>query len=177
MARPPKTATVLKLEKKSHRTKKELVYRDRSESGTVSGINIKERPEVKHKPEAHRTFLKVKKLLKSIGKDDAIYEAEINRYCMITSEVVEAEADRLRLEQIVTEIEDHREEYEHPEYMRQKLEVTKQKLAIDRELRAKRQQLFAIEKENCMTIAAALRIIPKNPETKTSALKDALGYK
>ena len=51
----------------------------------------------------------------------------------------------------------------------------KQLLDVDRQIQAKRKMLFDIEKENAMTVASALRSIPKAPIEKNSELKAALG--
>lgn len=174
MARPSKSSKVIKLEKKSHRTKKEIAHRERQERASVSGIAIKEDAKVKSNPIAHRTFLKLKKILKAIEKDDAIYEAQINRYCLITAEIDDIARDRSRLEGLAEDLEAHSDGMQHTDYIKASLEISKQKISLDRELRAKRQQLFGLEKENCMTISGALRIIQKAPETNTNALKEAL---
>jgi len=47
-------------------------------------------------------------------------------------------------------------------------------ISIDKQIQVKRKMLFDIEKENVMTIAAALRSIPKKEEKKSDALRDAL---
>lgn len=174
MARPSKASSVIRIEKKSHRTKRELKHREIEEQKTISGIAIKEHPDVRRNPEAHKTFLKLKKILTAIDKNDAMYEMQINRYCMITAEAVETEEMRLRLEQMLSEVEEHRADYEFKDYMKTVLDINKQLSAADRSLHSKRQQLANIEKENCMTIASAQRIVTKKPESKINALKEAL---
>lgn len=47
MARPSKPASVIKLEGKSHRTKKELRNREQAENSLLSGMKLKESEEVK----------------------------------------------------------------------------------------------------------------------------------
>lgn len=47
MARPAKPASVIKLEGKSHRTKKELRTREQAENSLLSGTKLKESEEVK----------------------------------------------------------------------------------------------------------------------------------
>lgn len=49
MPTPPKTADIIRLEKKSHRTKKELRQREQGEKALLTGITLKERQEVKDK--------------------------------------------------------------------------------------------------------------------------------
>ena len=167
MARPSKPTKVITMEKKSHRTKKELADRKAREAGTLSGTPMKESADTKNDPVAHKTYRSLKKMFKAIEKDDALYSQTVNRYCMITAEVEKLQADRSRTEKM---IEDSKDGCEPKEF----IEMMKLLMSIDRELKSKRQQLFAIEKENCMTIASALRSIPKKPEQNTSELKRAL---
>ena len=63
MARPSKPASVIRLEGKSHRTKKELRTRKQAEESLLSGVKLKEMEEVKNNPRAHQEFLRMKKLL------------------------------------------------------------------------------------------------------------------
>ena len=57
-----------------------------------------------------------------------------------------------------------------------KLEAQMQRsiLDVDKQIQAKRKMLFDIEKENCMTVAATLRAIPKAPASKDNPLLEAL---
>ena len=47
MPTPTKPANVIRLEKKSHRTKKELASRENAEKALLTGEKLKERKEVK----------------------------------------------------------------------------------------------------------------------------------
>lgn len=94
MARPSKPAAVIEYEKKSHRTKAELAKRKEEERKLLTGQEIKERKEVKGNKDAHREFLRLRKLLRSIGKDDALYEPVINRYAMLQAECRDFEEKR-----------------------------------------------------------------------------------
>lgn len=47
-------------------------------------------------------------------------------------------------------------------------ELTKSMIEIDRQIQQKRKMLLDIEKENVMTIASALRVIPKKPENDSA---------
>ena len=66
MARPAKPANVIKIEGKSHRTKKELRAREQAEKSLLSGVKLKESAEVKKHPRAHQELLRMKKLLVGI---------------------------------------------------------------------------------------------------------------
>ena len=92
--RPAKPFTVLTSEKKSHRTKRELLQRREGEAALLSGVKIKEAPEVRSNEEAHKEYRRVKKLLTAINKEDELYGAVINRYCLISAEIKGLEADR-----------------------------------------------------------------------------------
>lgn len=201
MPTPSKPVTVLKREKKSHRTKQELAQREKAENALASGKEFKERKEVKENPVAHKEFLRLKALLKGIKKNDALYEPIINRYCLIQAEVLELEQRRLFLSKLVREqqkeheaisvqwdevikqIDDARGKAEILEKRTRELSrcakdilcISSEEDEIDKLIQRKRAMLFNIEKENIMTIASALRTIPKNvTEKKKTPLLEAL---
>lgn len=176
MPTPPKPLAVLKAEKKSHRTKAELKAREEGEKALTTGVVLKERPEVKNNAIAHKEFQRINKLLKSIGKNDAIYEAIINRYCILQAECFDFENKR---EKLYADIQELEEEYQQEnisptEYFKIKTTLQKQIVMMDKQLQSKRKMLLDIEKENIMTIAAALRSIPKTEEKKSNALIEIL---
>lgn len=82
-----KSADIIRMEGKSHRTKKELRQREQAEKALLTGIPLKERQEVKDNEIAHKEFLRLKKLLEKINKFDDMYGAVINRYCILYPEV------------------------------------------------------------------------------------------
>ena len=94
MPTPPKPFEVLKSEKKSHRTKAELKKRQEGEKSLSTDIKLKERKEVNQNKIAHKEFKRIEKLLKNIDKNDAIYEAVINRYCLLQAECFDLEERR-----------------------------------------------------------------------------------
>ena len=179
MPTPPKPFSVLKSEGKSHRTKKELKIREQGEKALSTGTALKERQEVKKNKIAHKEFKRINELLSSIEKNDAIYEAVINRYCLIYAECMDLEDKR---DSMYSLIEDLKEQFENSkEYLENEelaketrkfansiTELTKSMIEIDRQIQQKRKMLLDIEKENVMTIAAALRVIPKKPENDSA---------
>lgn len=165
MARPSKPAAVLQQEGKSHRTKAELTVRKRAEEAMLSGKRIKADEEVKNDPAAYDQFRRVKKLMAAIEKDDELYGATVRRYCILASECA-------RLQQRVNEIDS---QLETTEDSKDAASLSRALIDLDRQLQNKRKMMFDIEKENCMTVQSALRSIPKKPETKKSALAEALG--
>ena len=176
MARPSKPAKLIAIEGKAHRTKKELAHRSAKEAETISGFPMKEDPAFKKDTVAHKIFQSTRKMMKAIGKDDLLYSAVVNRYAVISSEVHRLENSRMMSEELLEELRQSRDDYSNfKEYAEAAETIQSTILEIDKQLKAKRQQLFSIEKESCMTIASALRSIPKTPETKTSALREALG--
>lgn len=174
MPTPPKPFTVLKAEGKSHRTKKELKLREEGEKALATGVALKERPEVKANSIAHKEFIRINKLLKSIGKNDAIYEAVINRYCLLQAECAEFEEKRDKFYEQMNELEEKSCEMEYKDYFKLQSEMQKNIINLDKQIQSKRKMLFDLEKENIMTIAAALRSIPKKTEKNENPLLKAL---
>lgn len=174
--RPPKPFTVLSSEKKSHRTKAELAQRKNEEQALLTGQKLKESREVKENPVAHKEFRRVIKLLETIQKNDAIYEQSINRYCLMIAECAEINEKRAEMWKDIKILEEHQSEFEDvKEYFDLLISLQKNAMALDKQLQSKRSMLLSLEKENAMTIASALRSIPKTPEKKTNALLQALG--
>lgn len=186
MARPPKPFTVLTNEKISHRTKAELAQRRKSEESLLSGVKMKEAPEVRNNSDAHKEYMRIKKLLISIEKQDDLYGAVINRYCMITAEIKQLQEDREYYTKMVRELkaglQEQKEKLENPaDYIelladvgRSLAKITASIMSIDKSIQQKRKMLLDIEKECVMTISAALRTVPKKPEEKKNALLEAL---
>lgn len=176
MPTPVKPFTVISNERKSHRTKAELQLRKQAEASTLTGKRLKERKEVKDNPIAHKEFKRVQKLLRAIEKDDGIYESVINRYCLIQSEIVEFEQSKIKYEEMLENlIEEHKNgNINFLEFMQEYNDLQKTRLSTDKAIQQKRKMLFDIEKENIMTIASALRSIPKKVEKKKNPLKDIL---
>lgn len=180
MPTPPKPFTVLKAEGKSHRTKAELKQREKAEKALATGAALRERPEVKNNPVAHKEFLRLNKLLKGIEKNDAIYEAIINRYCLIQAECVDLEEKRESFYQDLQELTEDKdrligdEEMNLSEYFKTKSNMQNSIINLDKQVQAKRKMLLDIEKENIMTIAAALRSIPKKPDKEENPILKAL---
>ena len=166
--RPPKPVNLIKLEKKSHRTKAELETREKAEKQLLTGRKMKAWPEVRANELAKKEFNRIKKLLEIIGHNDALHEAVINRYCLLTAECFQLEETKATFERTLEEAEapPPGEEIKWMDYMKMKMNLQGQVLACDKAIMAKRKMLLQIEKENIMTIMAALRSIPKKPEEK-----------
>jgi len=166
MPTPPKPFTVLSSEGKSHRTKAELEQRKQEEQALTTGVHMKEWDEVKADQVAHKEFQRVRKLLEKIGKDDSLFEGAVNRYATLRAECFDFETRKTEVQNDADELRrkytDH--EIEFLDYMAAKDKLNNVVLALDRQIQAKRKMLLDIEKENIMTIASALRSIPKKVE-------------
>lgn len=177
MSRPSKPFKVISNEKKSHRTKAELKIRQEGEEALSTDTKIKERIEVKSNKLAHKEFKRLEKLLENIEKNDAIYEAVINRYCLLQSECRDFEEKR---EKFYKDFEKLEQEYNEndcftaQEYYTLVNNIQKHIIELDRQVQAKRKMLLDIEKENVMTIASALRSIPKKAEKNDEPLLKVL---
>lgn len=185
MPTPPKPFSVLKSEGKSHRTKKELKLREQGEKALSTGTALKARSEVKKNKIANKEFKRINELLKKIEKNDAIYEAVINRYCLIYAECIDFEDKKNKLYELVEKLEKQFEESveylekedlakETRKFARSISEILGAIVELDKQLQPKRKMLLDIEKENVMTIASALRVIPKkleNDSAKETILK------
>jgi len=168
MPTPPKPVSVLRLEGKSHRTKAELEQRAAAEAALLTGVSMREWPEVKADPVAHKEFVRIRRLLKKIGKDDALHENVINRYALLRSECMGFEEKRERFAARLNQLEDEWESGDSGmkpfDYFKLLAAMQGQVVAVDKQIQAKRKMLLDIEKENIMTIASALRSVPKAPE-------------
>lgn len=181
MARAPKSVSVLNSEKKSHRTKAELAARQQGEQSLATGTMFIERPEVMKNPISHAEFVRLDGLLSKIGKNDAIYETVINRYCVMLAECLEFEEKR---EQIFTTAEKLNQKLnalgdaagldELHKVTTGLVGLYKTMIEIDRQIESKRKMLLCIEKENIMTVSAALRSVPRSPKKKENPLLKAL---
>lgn len=152
--------------------------REEGEKALVSGVTLKERPEVKANPTAHKEFLRINKLLKNIEKNDAIYEPIINRYCLLQAECLDFEEKREAYYNDLNELISDKENFINNDnlatYYKMKSDIQKNIINLDKQVQSKRKMLLDIEKENIMTIAAALRSIPKKVEKEDNPLLKAL---
>lgn len=185
MARPSKPASVIEAEKKSHRTKAELEIRKNGEEALLSKQRLQERSEVKNNKIAHSEFQRVSKLMRAIGKDDALYSSGINTYCLLYSEITElieqiklldktAEMLREAFEGLIDSGEKDIDEDKIIQFEKSFTRLISQRLSISSTVDRKRKMMLEIDRENVMTISAALRTIPKTPEKKENPLLSAL---
>ncbi|MEZ3453265.1 MAG: hypothetical protein K1W17_02740 [Oscillospiraceae bacterium] len=176
MPTPSKPTSVIKMEGKSHRTKAELKQREAAESALATGLPFKVRAEVKNNKAAFKEFKRISTLLEIIGKNDALLESVINRYCQITAEILDFEVKKEEFSHGIKQLQEaHDADVEaHPciddrvlsdmNYFNTLAKMESNLLALDKRIQDKRKMLLDIEKENIMTVAAQLRSIPKKVE-------------
>lgn len=177
MPTPAKPFKVLLAENKSHRTKAELQLREEGEEALSTKIKMKERKEVKQNKVAHKEFKRITELLENIEKNDALYENVINRYAILLAECSEFEEKRERFYNDMEKIEEqyvNDEDFTIKEYYNLINSMQKNIVDIDKQIQSKRKMMLDIEKENVMTIASALRSIPKKTKDKDNPLLKVL---
>jgi phage terminase small subunit len=164
--RPSKPADVIQLEGISHRTKEEIAQRKEAESALVTGIHMEMWPEVRANKIAREEFERVCDLLGVIGKADALQEGVVNRYCLLRAECVDFEKKRDSFNRSLAELkrEFKAGKMDTGVYFGIVANMQKNLIGLDRQIQSKRNMMLAIEKENLMTIASALRSIPKKAE-------------
>jgi predicted nuclease with TOPRIM domain len=181
---PPKPHLLLVKENKSHRTKSELQLRKKGEEELTTGIEIKARLAVRKNKIAYKEFCRVNELLKTINKNDALYQSIINRYAMLYAECQEFEIKREKFYENVIKLDENFEELTNKEfgemtlkeYFRLENDMQKTIIDIDKQIQSKRKMLLDIEKECVMTISSSLRSIPKKVDKKPNGLLRALEY-
>lgn len=188
--RPSKPVAV----NKKHLTNAEKEQRLNYESALLSGKKITERKRVREDKTAHAEFKRVVGLMRAIGKDDALYSEQINRYAELHSECEfykdlarNTRAELAELDELSHEIcaaagfvaenfggiDDEIKAGTVAESAGKLLEalselidkrgsLLKQMSDADTKIKQKREAMLAIERENCMTVSAALRTIPKD---------------
>ncbi len=187
--RPSKPVAV----NRKHLTNAEKEQRLKFENALLSGKKIAERKRVREDETAHGEFKRVVSLMRAIGKDDALYSEQINRYAELFAEgeFYKDLAGQLReelselgtLSREVTaaarQISDISEELSESaaeqlckdvsavletlsELLDKRGALLKQISDADTKVKQKREAMLAIERENCMTVSAALRTIPKD---------------
>lgn len=161
LGRPAKSTALIEIEGKSHRTKAELEARKKAEEELTSGVKLKEFREVKNNPIAHKEFKRLAILFGKIKNNDDLHAGPINRYCMLKAECNAFEEQQEKIQEQFNKLYELDGEYDQIEIIKLQSELTGQLLSIDRQLQNKRKMMLDIEKENLMTMASALRSIPK----------------
>lgn len=146
---------------KGHRTKKEIEHRKKEEKLLVTGIALKEWPEVKNSPVAHKEFTRIKKLLSAINKDDGLCESVLNRYCLVHAECIGCQELKVKLYLKIENLAN--EDMTATQKAKMENSILDKIFQLDKILMAKRKMLLDIEKENLLTINSSMRAVPKKP--------------
>ena len=178
MGRPSKPAAVIEAEGKSHRTKAELKCRKAAEDAVLSHEPLFERAEVRRNELAHAEFERVARLMDAIGKNDALYSSGLNTYCLLYAEIAELEEEKVRIRAMIEKLSDKAEDICEAEELVQAMKAIDKMLgkvlSVGTTIDQKRRLMLAIDKENVMTVSAALRSIPKTPEKEVNPILAAL---
>lgn len=189
MGRPSKPVAA----NRKHLTNAEKEQREHYEQALLSGKKITERKRVREDEVAHAEFRRVVALMRAIGKDDALYSEQINRYAELHSEeefyknlAAELRGELAELNVLskevtaaVGQLADICDEPDvagakelsesiaavtasFAELLKLRGELLKQISDADLKIKQKREAKLAIERENCMSVSAALRTIPKD---------------
>ena len=154
-----------------HRTKAEIAARTQAEQDMLSGKKLAEFPAVKGDPVAHAEYKRVSALMKAIGKDDALYSAAVNRYAELRGEIAQLQQDAARYRVLMDSLqrkfdESDPDSEEITAFAKAYSGMLTQANKLDDKIMQKRRMMGDIEKENCMTVQAALRSIPKEAGKK-----------
>ncbi len=164
-----------------HRTKAEIAARQTAEQDMLSGKPAFERESVKNNPIAHKEYKRLTALMKAIGKDDALYSAIVNRYCELFAEVERYKEEivhrRALMDKLQAQFEQSDAGAEEIVLFAKAYDSMAGKVdKMDGIIMQKRKMMFDIEKENGMTVQAALRAIPKdNAKKEENPLAAILG--
>ena len=166
MSRPAKSYLQLISENDiSKKSKAEIEQRKKGEESLLTKVKMREFPETKENPKAHLEYKRVSNLMKKIEKDDDLFSAVINRYCMLKAECdeIKERSETLygTIQQLQREWESGESELKAEQYFNLQAKLTAQYLSTEKALSPKRKMLFDIEKENLMTIAGSIRCVPK----------------
>lgn len=127
-----------------HRGKKEKARRAREEKKMLTGAAMVEDVDTASDPVAHEKFLDTVELFEALEKADRVYSDIVNRYAQLYS------IWRMQKRHYAETGEGYNDMMKTHDAM------------------------FKIERENCMTLASALRAIPKKPEKASNPLLEAL---
>ena len=178
MGRPSKPVAVIEAEGKSHRTKAELECRKVAEDALLSHEPLFERAEVRRNELAHAESERVARLMDAIGKNDALYSSGLNTYCLLYAEIAQLEEEKGRIRAMIDKLSDKAEAVCEAEELVQAMKVIEKMLgkvlSVGTTIDQKRRLMLAIDKENVMTVSAALRSIPKTREKEVNPSLAAL---
>lgn len=151
----------------SHKSRAEKEEREERGTAMLTGREIKERQEVSNSPTAHKEFLRLMKIMKAIGKNDALYEAQINRMAELTGETddlrIQRDTTKKRIDQLEEKLESGDGDFD--KLNRSIAAAQKMYLELDKQIMKKREMLSKLETTNCFTVSTSTRTVnTKLPE-------------
>ena len=153
---------------KKHLTKAEINQRKNLEKELISGKPIREWPQTRSNDTAHKHFRRIVSLYRSIGKNDALTEPVLNRYCIMQAECEDFEAKREEIYNTCVKLRAKLESYGEDCDITVLADISgkigslyKTMISVDRQIQAKRKMLLDIERESIMTLASQMRSVPK----------------
>lgn len=157
-----KPTNLLRLEGRGHRTKAELEYRERGEQALAVEGEILESAQVREDKDAHREFLRLKRLYAGIEFVGPLDQQALNMYCLEVADVGRAreELARLRGEQRQADTREERETLGS--------EIRRASVALYKS----KELLLKYEDRLFLNPAARIRAVPKTPpkEEKTGGI-------
>lgn len=159
MARPPVPIDIAK----GHRTIAEKKARIRREADLLTGSAFQEWPEIRANLIAHKRFAKTKNLFASNGKDDALLEPIINRYCLMLAECDDLTSIMSDAMDDVKQLMND-DSIEFLVKLEMKDRIMSRYFVANKNVVTKRKMLLDIEKENGMTLLSQLRTTTKKPK-------------
>jgi phage terminase small subunit len=155
--RPAKPIALHLQEGKKHLTKAEIEARKTGEAATSSGNKVfRANAKVMANPVALSAFKKLKKLYKDVEYVEALDEAVINRYCLMTAEID-------ALENLVSRMQDDLDECEEAsDRVLLYKTISNAEITINRI----RDMLLKIEDRLFLNPTARVKNVPKKPKEK-----------
>lgn len=146
---------------RKHVTKAQKAARSKAEKELLTGKTMQCSARVKADKVAFAYWKRIQELLGSIGKNDALLENVLNRYCVMQSEMEQSAQELESYRDGLREIVDRKDEMDFPTFVSKAQAQAGMIMAADKLLNTKRKMLLDIEDKNILTAASALRSIPK----------------
>ena len=166
----------------NEKTKAVIINSPNNPSGVVYTVETIEKMcqllKKKEEEYGHPIFLIIDEPYRELVYDDTEVPYVINYYdntfvCYSYSKALSLPGERIGYIVVSPKMIDE-EEMTMKEYYNLELGMQKNLVSLDKQVQAKRKMLLDIEKENIMTIASALRSVPKKTEKKDNPLLAAL---
>ena len=143
------------------RTKEVIAQREQAEKELSTNTPMRKWKETGKNKKASAYFTKMKRAFAKIGMDDEMYEAMLNRYCILLGECLEIEERMQEAQARIEQIEAMKADMEFADYIKLSIEAEKARASLDRIIDAKRSMLLSIENNNLMSVLSKLRAVPK----------------